>query len=141
MFLFLDVFPMAKQSARFYSVGSFVKSYQSKKVVSYKKTIQFLIKSQIPNTYEVKKGQIRINKLVFWFAVLKSHSKKKKLEIADNSFISYKETKPDLDNLQKALYDACNGLIWWDDANIVEICHISKRYGSRQGIELDFEYI
>lgn len=37
-------------------------------------------------------------------------------------------TKPDLDNIAKAILDGCNGYVWKDDAQVVEL-NIAKRYG------------
>lgn len=36
--------------------------------------------------------------------------------------------KPDLDNLVKAVTDACNGILWHDDGQIVGM-YITKKYG------------
>ncbi|MFB3079573.1 MAG: RusA family crossover junction endodeoxyribonuclease, partial [Lysobacterales bacterium] len=36
-------------------------------------------------------------------------------------------TKPDLDNLAKAVLDACNGILWEDDARICDLI-LRKRY-------------
>lgn len=38
-------------------------------------------------------------------------------------------TKPDIDNLAKAVLDALNGTAWRDDAQVVELA-CSKRYGA-----------
>ena len=40
---------------------------------------------------------------------------------------SYPTTKPDLDNLIKAVLDAMNGIIWKDDTQVVDL-HVHKRY-------------
>ena len=40
--------------------------------------------------------------------------------------------RPDLDNLIKALTDACNGIVWRDDAQIVRLM-AEKRYGEQPG--------
>lgn len=40
--------------------------------------------------------------------------------------------RPDLDNLVKALTDACNGIVWRDDAQIVRLM-AEKRYGEQPG--------
>lgn len=43
--------------------------------------------------------------------------------------------KPDLDNLQKALGDGGNGIVWTDDSRIVE-WRVSKRYGERPHVSI-----
>lgn len=40
--------------------------------------------------------------------------------------------RPDLDNLIKALADACNGIVWRDDAQIVRLM-AEQRYGEQPG--------
>lgn len=37
----------------------------------------------------------------------------------------------DLDNLSKAVLDACNGIVYQDDQQIVEL-HLTKSYGSKE---------
>lgn len=44
-------------------------------------------------------------------------------------------TKPDLDNIMKLVKDALNKVVWADDAQVV-ICHASKGYGVREGVEI-----
>lgn len=55
----------------------------------------------------------------------------------EEGFKIYKTTKPDIDNLMKNLFDVCNGIVWIDDARIVEIEHIEKIYGKVPRIELE----
>ena len=50
----------------------------------------------------------------------------------------YPTGKPDIDNYQKALIDACNGIVWEDDALITD-CIVSKRYRYEGGIEMTVE--
>ena len=45
------------------------------------------------------------------------------------------ETRPDLDNYVKTLKDACNGVLWRDDAQIVDL-HAYKRYGDSGKIQI-----
>lgn len=42
-------------------------------------------------------------------------------------------TKPDLDNIEKALKDGFNQVVWRDDAQVVH-CVKSKRYGDTPGV-------
>jgi Holliday junction resolvase RusA-like endonuclease len=37
-------------------------------------------------------------------------------------------TKPDADNVIKALFDACNGICWRDDCQVTDIARLTKRY-------------
>ena len=43
--------------------------------------------------------------------------------------------RPDIDNYVKLLFDAANGLLWRDDAQVVDL-HANKRYGAVPGIRL-----
>lgn len=38
-------------------------------------------------------------------------------------------TKPDADNVIKALFDGCNGVLWRDDVQVVDLT-VSKRYAA-----------
>lgn len=42
-------------------------------------------------------------------------------------------TKPDLDNIEKALKDGFNGVVWKDDCQVVDVIK-GKRYGEMLGI-------
>jgi Holliday junction resolvase RusA-like endonuclease len=44
--------------------------------------------------------------------------------------------RPDGDNLIKAAFDALNGLVWNDDAQVVE-ARVSKVYGKNPGIRIE----
>lgn len=41
-------------------------------------------------------------------------------------------SKPDLDNLEKMLFDCMNGIVWKDDAQVVEVTKL-KKYSSSPG--------
>jgi Holliday junction resolvase RusA-like endonuclease len=43
--------------------------------------------------------------------------------------------KPDLDNVAKSVLDACNGVAYIDDKQVVRLT-VSKRYGASPGIEV-----
>jgi Holliday junction resolvase RusA-like endonuclease len=46
--------------------------------------------------------------------------------------------KPDVDNVFKAVTDACTGIVWHDDNQIVE-AHIVKQYSDRPRAILEVE--
>lgn len=64
----------------------------------------------------------------FLFTMPKSWSKKKKEEFDGKYIIS----TPDLDNLEKALYDSLNGFLYEDDSQIVKHT-VSKRWVKDEG--------
>lgn len=43
--------------------------------------------------------------------------------------------KPDVDNVLKAILDACNGVLYVDDRQVTKV-RIGKRYGEEPGIEV-----
>lgn len=42
-------------------------------------------------------------------------------------------TKPDIDNIEKAVYDAINGVVWKDDVQVVDVVK-KKRYAAAPGV-------
>jgi Holliday junction resolvase RusA-like endonuclease len=49
--------------------------------------------------------------------------------------------KPDIDNLIKGLFDALNGVAWWDDAQVYKITNQQKIYAEYPGIEFGIEFM
>src|SRR5512135_2213108 len=47
-------------------------------------------------------------------------------------------TKPDIDNVIKAVFDGCNGVVWKDDVQVVMLA-CSKRYGTSPGVTVQIE--
>ena len=74
----------------------------------------------------------------FYFAPLASWSKRER-----EAMLSSWESVPlafDGDNLVKAVFDACNALVWVDDKWVKEFA-VSKSYSDREGIRLRIEEI
>ena len=116
----------------------FVHHYQKTEVKNEANNLRAQIIQQLQEDFVPFGKLIRINKIHFVFPLLKTMTKKQK-EIIDNNGLIYKGTKPDLDNLQKALLDAMNGIVYKDDSQIVEINNIKKYYGVRPCIMVDIE--
>ena len=75
-----------------------------------------------------------------WFPAPKSYSKKKRAACEAGDI--YPTKKPDADNIAKCL-DALNGVIWHDDAQVVE-CIVRKRYcsgGEQPHLNVFVEYM
>lgn len=68
------------------------------------------------------------------FAVPESYTKKKKALAEQGRLFPAK--KPDIDNIQKAVLDGCNKVVWKDDALIVKI-EMTKEYSDKPRVEID----
>ena len=73
------------------------------------------------------------------FAIPQSWPKKYQTALADGAMI-YHDQKPDKDNIEKIVMDACNRVLWRDDSQVV-IGAVLKRYGSPERMEVVAELI
>lgn len=116
--LHLSYRPRAWQRAR--SRGS--QRYTPKPVREAKDAIALQAKSQMPT--EVLYHPLKVS-MVFRYA-----TKAKKQ--------GWRQGVPDLDNLAKLVMDALNRIVWWDDAQIVQLS-LAKIYGSPEGCSVVVE--
>ena len=129
-----NIRPLAHQSFR---IGRNGIKYKPKKVKDYQNIIQILTVEQLSKDFNIipSGSTIFVNYIEYVYAYPKSFSKKKKMEMV------YKTTKPDLqDNLNKAFFDALEGLIYEQDQNIVEIKNMVKYFGPEDKIKVEFKY-
>ena len=129
-----NIRPLAHQSFR---IGRNGIKYKPKKVKDYQNIIKILTVEQLSKDFNIipSGSTIFVNYIEYIYAYPKSFSKKKKMEMV------YKTTKPDLqDNLNKAFFDALEGLIYEQDQNIVVIKRMSKFYGETDKIKVQFEF-
>jgi len=54
--------------------------------------------------------------------------------------VDYPTTRPDLENYTKKLFDALTGIVYRDDAQLVEI-RLCKRFGDAPGVEIRVEKV
>ena len=126
----IPIKPQPHQSVRFTRSG---RTYQPKKVKEYKQKIQEVVLARLPDHFSVftKGSMIEVRSLHYIYAYPKSMPKKNRYEGLP------KTTKPDLhDNLNKALFDALEGVLWEQDQNIVSIRDLRKYYGEENKIIL-----
>lgn len=82
-----------------------------------------------------RSGPLRVS-IFFFMAIPKATSKKKRKEMIANDITHTK--KPDLDNLVKFIFDNCNGILFNDDRQIIEL-KASKRYGEIPSTIIDID--
>jgi len=59
--------------------------------------------------------------------------KKKRMALADEVLPT---SKPDTDNVVKAVFDACNTVVWRDDVQVVDL-DLKKRYREQPGVYVE----
>jgi len=127
-----DIKPMAKQSFRTTRSGQ---KYLDPSVIKYRKAIRNMAIAQMRNQKAEKiEGAVNMN-IVYAFRRPQSLSKKERNEIDGGKTVP-KTTKPDIDNLTKAILDALNGIVWKDDAQVTQI-NIQKIWSAKDQIEVE----
>lgn len=131
----IPIKPVPHQSVR---VTRFGRTYQPKRITDYKQQIQEAVREQLPSGFSCIKADtpIAVTRLHYVFKYPKSMPKYKR----ESSYIQYKVTKPDLhDNLNKALFDALEGVLWERDQNVVAMDNVRKYYGEEDAIIIEIE--
>lgn len=123
---FIPMAPVAKARARVTSRGS----YTPKKTKDAEREIAYQIAQRIRGLKGFPLQGILELQLTFNLLKPKSCPKSRK----------YPTVRPDLDNYVKLVKDACNGILWTDDAQIVTI-FAHKKYNDVEGIYLEVKEI
>lgn len=134
--LFIPINPKAKQSFRFTKTGM---KFQSKDVIDYKNTLQSVIISQLPPDFEPFQKGLMV-KYEFAYPFPSTMPKRFKETMMKEHGMIFRSKKQDLDNLQKAINDAMNGLVFKDDSLICSADCI-KYYSDKPGTTLYIDEI
>lgn len=110
-------------------------AYNAPKYEAYKSQAQLDARRQYLG--EPLKGALFV-KVVFYRSVQKSVSKAERQRRLANEHRPV--FKPDIDNLFKAITDACTGIIWHDDNQIVS-AEIEKKYSSKPRVEMEVDLL
>lgn len=86
-------------------------AYYNETYENFRKEMEILLMGKVTLYTE----SLRLD-VTFYKRIPKSYSKKKRDEM-DGTYIS---VVPDLDNLEKAVYDSMNAVVWKDDCQIVQ---------------------
>lgn len=123
--------PVAKGRPKFTTVGGFARAYTPKKTQDYEELVAKVAKATIARTgvasdYPTARP-IEIL-LELRMEIPASWSKSKRLAAATGAVRATK--KPDADNVLKGIKDACNGILWKDDAQVV-LLTVRKLYAAQ----------
>lgn len=140
---YFDLEPTAKQSFKFRKVGKFMQKYTPQEQVMYEVRIRQMAQEYLaqhhPGFLPYKPNvPLRVTKLHYVFTPTGAiMNNKKKYQAMENGIWIIKTTKPDVtDNLNKPLFDALAGVVYFNDAQIAMTDGIVKYYGLKRGIYL-----
>jgi Holliday junction resolvase RusA-like endonuclease len=114
--------PKAQGRPRFARMGKFVKAYDPKKSRDYKDNISAQIVAQ-PHIMAMKGIPVELT-LSVYLPRPQAHYNTKGLIKDRFTGTPPHVSKPDLDNIEKAIKDACKGILWADDS---QVWHVDKR--------------
>lgn len=123
--------PQGKGRPRAVARGKYVRMYTPEKTASYESTVA-LAASQAMGGRQPIDGPVSVVMQIA-MQVPASWSKRKQANALDG--IVLPTTKPDADNVVKAVFDAINGVVWCDDTQVVDL-RLVKRYQTTPGVTM-----
>lgn len=126
--------PVGQGRPRFARNGRFVSTYDPPKSRAYKQSVAIYARGAMGQRMPTEKA-VRC-RLYIYRQIPKSDSKRRHMLKATGKIRA--TIKPDVDNVYKAVTDACTHIIWDDDNQIVE-AHIYKQYSDRPRVVLEVE--
>ena len=121
----VDGEPVAKGRARAVIRGGRVGHYTPLKTVNYERQVKLAAQAAMRNV-PLLTGAVSLAVRVY-FSIPKSWSLKKQRQAALGELPH--TSRPDLDNVIKAIKDGANGVAWKDDAQVTEVRAV-KAYGT-----------
>ena len=112
----LPIEPVQQARPRARRIGNGISMYDPKKVKDYKILVAKIAGDKY--TSDPLKGELIVD-LTFARAVQKSVTKSERLKRLSNAHRPH--MKPDVDNYIKSTLDGLNGVLWDDDAQIVDL--------------------
>jgi Holliday junction resolvase RusA-like endonuclease len=119
----IDAVPVAKGRPRFSSRGGFVKAYTPAKTSDWETVVRTEAVKAMGSSSPLD-GAVALS-MRFYLPIPASWSKKR-TEAAKSGQERHVK-KPDVDNFAKAVMDACNGVLFVDDSQVVDM-HVAKYY-------------
>lgn len=128
--------PVGKGRARVSRRGGFARLYTPEKTVSYESLVA-LAGHQAMAGRPVIEDAVSV-RLDIRVQVPSSWSKKKQAAALAGEI--HPTTKPDIDNVEKAVFDGLNGVTWKDDVQVVAVFK-TKRYGDQPGVGVHIQLV
>lgn len=111
----------------------FPHTYEDDKSKNFKAILHVLAQKELAES----KGQILDGPVTmvvkYYVPVPKSFTKRQLKELSEGRLFPTK--KPDVDNVLKAVMDALNGVLYWDDKQVVRV-EVKKFYRNSEGLSV-----
>lgn len=121
--------PQGKGRPRVGMVGDHARMFTPQKTVAYEGFIA--LQAQIAMAgHDLVEGPVLVRMFIALQVPGSWSQKKQRAALADQVFPT---TKPDTDNVVKAVFDACNGVVWKDDVQVIDL-DLKKRYREQPGV-------
>jgi len=118
--------PVGKGRPKFARRGNFVTAYTPEKTASYENLVKLHAHAAMVGR-PLFDGPVAVEMHLF-VTPPASWSKKKQLSAISGDL--WPTSKPDIDNVAKGIFDACNNIVWGDDKQVVTLS-ATKCYGAK----------
>lgn len=123
--------PVGKGRPRIGRVGPHARMFTPAKTANYEDSVRYAAHHAMGGRLPLF-GPVRV-RMEIALQIPASWSGKKQQRAAEG--LEHPTTKPDSDNVIKAIFDACNGVTWRDDVQVVELA-MCKRYARAPGVRV-----
>jgi Holliday junction resolvase RusA-like endonuclease len=124
--------PVGKGRARVSRRGGFARLYTPEKTVSYEGLVALAGQQAMAGRPVIESAVSVVLRIAVQVPASWSNKKQAAALIGE----VHPTTKPDIDNVEKAIFDGLNGVVWKDDVQVVQVVK-SKRYGATPGVEVE----
>lgn len=121
--------PQGKGRPKIVKIGGFSRMATPKKTANYESLVAHAAHAAMAGA-PLFEGPVGCE-LTIHCAVPQSWSGKKQRSALASEILP--TSKPDIDNVVKAIFDGCNGVLWRDDVLVVELA-VRKRYAATPGV-------
>lgn len=125
---------VAQGRPRITTANGYPRAYDPPKSRAYKQFVRACVMQQ-GRPEKLLTGALRVD-TVEYRRIAASFRKAQRVEAAQGAVRPI--TKPDMDNVEKAVWDALTGLVWKDDAQVVD-GRRAKFYSTEPRVEIEIE--